>query len=160
MGLLDSLLGGGSQRQEHYQDFVQRYERGRPWEGVSDEEATQHYSNVAQHLDPENYRSAAEEAVSRLSPEERAELAEHLRTQARQQDVNFPGLHETPNLEHPGVLASVMSAMHGQQPGILRQLLGGGSEGGGVAQSNVAKAALAGIAAIGLKKVMGGKNLF
>jgi len=159
MGLLDTLLGGGSQGQ-HYQDFVQRYEQGRPWEGVSDQEATQHYSTVAQHLDPQDYRAAAEEAISRLSPEERAELADHLRQQARQQDVNFPGLHETPNLEHPGVLAGMMSAMHGQQPGILQQLLGGSSGGGSGAQSNVAKAALAGIAAIGLKKAMGGRGLF
>jgi hypothetical protein len=155
MGLLDTLLGGGSQRQQ-YQDFVQRYEQGRPWEGVSDDEAAQHYSNVAQQLGPQEYRGAAEEALSRLSPDERTELAEHLRQQARQQDVNFPGLHETPNLEQPGVLANLMSMMHGQQPGILRQLLGGG----GGAQSNVAKAALAGIAAIGLKKAMGGKGLF
>ena len=159
MGLLDTLLGGGSQRQ-HYQDFVQRYEQGRPWEGVSDEEATQHYSSVAQHLAPQDYRVAAEEAIARLSPGERAELAEHLRQQARQQDVNFPGLHETPNLEQPGVLASLMSSMHGQQPGILRQLLGGSSGGGSGMQSNVAKAALAGIAAIGLKKVMGGRGPF
>jgi hypothetical protein len=155
MGLLDTLLGGGSQRHQ-YKDFVQRYEQGRPWEGVSDEEATEHYTNVAQQMGPQDYRVAAEEALSRLSPDERTELADHLRQQARQQDVNFPGLHETPNLEHPGVLASLMSAMHGQQPGILRQLLGGG----GGAQSNVAKAALAGIAAIGLKKAMGGKGLF
>lgn len=159
MGLLDTLLGGGSQRQ-HYQDFVQRYEQGRPWEGVSDDEAAQHYSNVAQHMGPQDYRAAAEEAVSRLSPEERAELANHLRQQARQQDVNFPGLHETQNLEHPGVLASLMSTMHGQQPGMLRQLLAGSSGGGSGAQSNVAKAALAGIAAIGLKKAMGGKIPF
>ena len=155
MGLLDTLLGGGSQRQ-HYQDFVQRYEQGKPWEGVSDEEAAQHYSSVAQHLGTQEYRVAAEEAVNRLSPDERTQLADHLRQQARQQDVNFPGLHETPNLEQPGVMASLMSAMHGQQPGILRQLLSGG----GGAQSNVAKAALAGIAAIGLKKAMGGKSLF
>jgi hypothetical protein len=159
MGLLDTLLGGGSQRQ-NYQDFVQRYDQGRPWEGVSDEEATQHYSNVAQHLSPEEYRVAAEDAVSRLSPDERAQLAEHLRQQARQQDVNFPGLHDTPNLDHPGVMASLMSAMHGQQPGILRQLLGGSSEGGSGMQSNVAKAALAGIAAVGLKKVLGGRSPF
>jgi len=109
---------------------------------------------VAQQLGPQEYRVAAEEAVSRLSPDERVELAEHLRQQARREDVNFPGLHETPNLEQPGVLASLMSAMHGQQPGILRQLLGGG----GGAQSNVAKAALAGIAAIGIKKVLAGKR--
>jgi hypothetical protein len=159
MGLLDNLLGGGSQRQ-HVQDFVQRYEQGRPWEGVSDEEAAQHYNNVAQQMDPQDYRVAAEEAMNRLSPEERTELAEHLRQQARQQDVNFPGLHDTPNLEHPGVLAGLMSAMHGQQPGILGQLLGGSSAGGSGVQSNVAKAALAGIAAIGLKKVMGGRGLF
>lgn len=156
MGLLETLLGGGSAQRPQYQDFLQRFEQGRPWEGVSDDEAAQHYSNVAQHLDPQEYRAAAEDALNRLSPDERAELAEHLRSQARQQDVNFPGLHDTPNLEHPGVLATLMSSMHGQQPGILRQLLGGG----GGAQSNVAKAALAGIAAMGLKKAMGGKGLF
>jgi hypothetical protein len=32
MGLLDTLLGGGSQRQQ-CQDFVQRYDQERPWEG-------------------------------------------------------------------------------------------------------------------------------
>ena len=159
MGLLDTLLGGGSQRQK-LGDFVQRYEQGRPWEGVSDDEAAQHYSNVAQHLGPQEYRVAAEEAITRLSPDERSQLADHLRQQARQQDVNFPGLHETPNLEQPGVLANLMSSMHGQQPGILRQLLGGASGGGIGMQSNVAKAALAGIAAIGLKKAMGGKIPF
>jgi hypothetical protein len=152
-------MGGGSQR-EHVQDFVKRYEQGRPWEGVSDEEAAQHYTNVAQQMDPQAYQAAAEEALGRLSPDERTELAGHLRQQARQQDVNFPGLHETPNLEHPGVLASLMSAMHGQQPGILGQLLGGSSAGGSGVQSNVAKAALAGIAAIGLKKVLGGRSPF
>jgi hypothetical protein len=33
---LDSLLGGGQQRQE-YQDFTQRYDQGAPRQGISDQ---------------------------------------------------------------------------------------------------------------------------
>ncbi len=40
MDLLQNLMGGGQQRQD-YDDFIQRYDRGAPWEGISDQEALQ-----------------------------------------------------------------------------------------------------------------------
>jgi hypothetical protein len=45
--------------------------------------------------------------------------------------------------------------MHAEQPGIVQQLLGGGA-GGGLLGSPVAKAALAGIAAMAVRRAMGG----
>ncbi len=37
MGLLDELMGGGRQRND-FEDFVNRYEQGPPWAGISDQE--------------------------------------------------------------------------------------------------------------------------
>ncbi len=151
MGLLDSLLGGSGGTSSAAQQLLQRFEQG---QGVSDEEASSHYQEVAQQLPPDHYREAAEQALAKLSPEDRSALLAHLQGQARQQDVNLPGLHDAPQSAEPGPLAGVLASMHQQQPGILQQLLGGGSQ--GTFSSPVAKAALMGIAAFGMRKLMGG----
>ena len=54
MDLLGQLLGGG-QRREEYQDFVNRYDTGAPWDGISDQEARSRYQQVAPQLSPEMY---------------------------------------------------------------------------------------------------------
>ena len=65
--------------------------------------------------------------------------------------------------QDPGYLAQVTGQMHQQQPGILGQLLGsalGGGGGGGsqsMLESPIAKAALAGVAAMAVKQMMGGR---
>jgi hypothetical protein len=46
MGILDELLGGG-QRQKEYSDFVDRYERGHPSQGYSDQEVLKRYGEVS-----------------------------------------------------------------------------------------------------------------
>lgn len=102
---------------------------------------------------PDQYREAAEQALARLSPDDRAALLSELQGQARKQDVNVPGLHEAQGSPAPGALAGLFSSMHQQQPGILQQLLGGGGSG---FSSPVAKAAMLGIAAVGMRKLMGG----
>ena|SRR5215831_15139448 len=153
MGLLDTLMGGGEQPRK-LQDFIQRFNRG---EGITDQESLQHYASVTSELGHEQYRSAAVEAFSRLSADQRGELLELLRQQASQQNVNLPGMQASQGLQEPGALADLFAGMRQQQPGILRRLLGGGSEGSPF-QSPLAKAALAGIAAIGLKKMMSGRT--
>ncbi len=58
------------------------------------------------------------------------------------------------------MLAQVTSRMEQQQPGILGQLLGGGGAGGGAGNmldNPLAKAALAGVAAMAVKRMMGGR---
>jgi hypothetical protein len=160
MGLLDELLGGG-QRQADFKDFVNRYEQGHPSEGYSDQEVVDRYRDVAHAVPPDQYAQAAQEALARLSPEERAEFVAMLQERARTKGTTLP-----PRVgSDPRELGQVVTDLH-QTPGRLRDLLGGG--GGqaqaagdnplaGMLQSPLAKAALAGIAAMVVKRVMQGR---
>ena len=108
------------------------------------------------------YQESAQEAFSRLSPQQRLQLGQHLQQQTRQQGYNVPDLNQDgidDRLQDPAYLAQATGQLHQQQPGILGDLLGGGSGGGGqsMLQSPIAKAALAGIAAMAVKKVMSGR---
>lgn len=158
MGLLDGLLGaiGG---QQGVGDFIQRFERGAPWDGIDDKETLDNYGRVSRSLPPEEYRQAAEETFSRFSPEERRQFAEHLQQQARRQDFSFPDLVTgagPDRMQEPGMLAEVTSRLHAAGPGVLRGLLGGGGGGSNALSNPLAKAALAGIAAMAMKRFMGG----
>jgi len=159
MGILDDLLGGG-QRQRDFTDFVNRYEQGHPSEGYSDEEVVDRYRDVAHAVPPDQYAQAAQEALARLSPEERAEFVRMLQERVRARGVALPRKVEA----DPGALGGVLTNLH-QAPGRLRDILGGGSAQpqeagssplGGIFASPLAKAALAGITAMIFKRVMQG----
>ncbi len=163
MGLdfLQNLLGGGQQRQD-YQDFVNRYDQGPPHEGYSNQEVLDRYNQVAPQLPPDMYQQSAEEAFARMAPQERQEFARHIQQRSRQQGVNFPDFNQDgidDRYQDPRMLAQVTSRMEQQQPGILGQLLGGGGGGGAssMLDNPLAKAALAGVAAIAVKKMMSGR---
>ena len=163
MGLdfLQNMLGGGQQRQE-YHDFVNRYDQGPPWAGISDQEAVSRYQQVAPQLPPDMYQQSAEEAFARMSPQERQEFARHLQQRSRQQGAAFPDFNQDgidDRYQDPRRLAQVTSRMEQQQPGILGQLLGGGGGGGAgsMLDNPLAKAALAGVTAMAVKKMMGGR---
>ena len=159
MDMLAQMLGGGQRRQE-YQDFVNRYDTGAPWDGISDQEARSRYQQVAPQLSPEMYQESAQEAFSRLTPQQRMQLGQHLQQQTRQQGYNVPDLNRDgidDRLQDPAYLAQATGQLHQQQPGILGDLLGGGGGGQGMLQSPVAKAALAGIAAVAVKRMMSGR---
>ncbi len=162
MNFLDNILGGGQQQQD-YQNFVNRYDQGSPSEGYSGDEVMQRYQQVAPNLQPQQFMQAAEGAFSRMSPQERTQLGQMLMQQAQQQGVNVPSFGGGGSYEDPRQLAQMATQVHQQQPGLLGQLLGGigggggGGGGGGAGQilSNpVAKAALAGIAAMAVKQFM------
>src|SRR4029434_9935989 len=151
MGILDELLGGG-QRQGDLKDFVSRYEQGHPSEGYSDQEVVERYRDVAHAVPPDQYAQAAQEALSRLSPQERAAVVTMLQERAQARGTALPQQIGS----EPRDLGQVLTDLH-QKPGQLRDLLGGG---GAQAQaqgpsaltsilaSPLAKAALAGIAAM------------
>ena len=130
MGFLDDLIGGGK-RQQDYSDFVRRYDQGHP----------------------------ALDALARLSPEERAGFARMLQQRAEAKGVPLSG-DVTSNPRDP---SQILTNIH-ETPGRLRDLFGaGGGEagqrqtGGGMADmlsSPLAKAALAGIAAMVVKRAM------
>ena len=159
MGILDELLGG--QRQKEYKDFVNRYEQGSPSEGYSDQEVLKRYGEVSHAVPPDQYAQAAQEALGKLSPEERAAFVKMLQERAAARGV---ALSRDVQPE-PNELGQVLTNLH-QKPGQLRDMLGGGdvqprrqaeesSPIGDMLASPMAKAVLAGIAAMVVKRVMG-----
>src|SRR5438105_11211853 len=113
MNMLEQLLGGG--QQQEYQEFVDRYDQGAPWQGISDREAYDRFQQVAPQLPPDMYQQSAQQAFSRLTPEQRMQLGQHLRQQAQQENVNFPHPYESgadERFQDPGYLAQVTGQMH------------------------------------------------
>ena len=115
-----------------------------------------------------DYEQATRDAFGRLSQADREEFGRMLAGQAQSRGLSLPGL--TPgrgqsfgNLDW---LANITGQLH-QQPGLLREILGGltgnresgssGTSSGGIFSSPLAKAALAGITAMLVKKVLGGR---
>jgi hypothetical protein len=159
MGILDELLAGG-QRQEEYSDFLDRYQQGHPSEGYSDQEVLKRYGEVSHAVSPDQYAQAAQEALSKLSPEERAAFVKMLQDRAAASGVTLPGKVAP----EPKDLGQVLTDLH-EKPGQLRDMLGGGAiqpqaQASGsspitdILSSPMAKAVLAGIAAMVVKRVM------
>ena len=163
MNLLEMLMGN-SQTREGFEDFLKRFEDDPPSEGYSDREVLDRYGEVAHKVSTSDYQQAARDAFGHLSQTDREEFGQLLAGQAQSKRLDLPGL--TPG-QGQGFgdldwLANITSQLH-QQPGLLRDILGGptGSRGssssGGILSSPIAKAALAGIAAMLVKKVLGGR---
>lgn len=163
MGILDELLGGG-QRQKDYRDFIDRYEKGSPSEGYSDQEVLQRYGAVSHAVTPNQYTQAAIEALDKLSPEDRAEFVKVLQERAAARGVTLP----RQVAPEPKDLGQVLSDLH-EKPGQLRNILvGDGAPTQDQAprsnpiidmlSSPQAKAVLAGIAAMVVKRVMQGSR--
>ncbi len=150
---------------QHYQDFVNRYQRGP--QGISEQEAAARYQEVAPHLSPDDHLQAAQEAFARMSPEERVRFGRYMAEQAQRQghdfiDLNQDGIDD--RLQDPDYLARTTTQVHQQQPGLLSQLFGGGGghsaggTGGGILSNPLAKGVLGGIAAYGLSRMLGGRG--
>ena len=161
MGILDDLLAGG-QLQKQYKDFVDRYEQGDPSEGYSDQEVLKRYGEVSHAVPPDQYAQAAQEALGKLSPEDRAEFLKMLQERAAARGVKLPGKVAS----NPKDLGKVLTDLH-EKPGQLRDILGGGQPQGQAPGSNPiteilkspqAKAVLAGIAATVVKRVTQGSS--
>ena len=164
MGILDDLLGNG-EVQKQYNDFVKRYEQGNPSEGYSDEEVLERYDEVSHAVAPDQYAKAAQEALGKLSPEERAEFLKMLQERAAARGVKLPGNVAS----DPKDLGKVLTDLH-EKPGRLRDIVGGPSVSQPQEQpsasnpiidmlsSPMAKAVLAGIAAMVVKNVMKGRT--
>jgi len=158
MGILDELLGGG-QRQKEYRDFVNRYEQGHPSEGYSDQEVLKRYGEVSHAVPPDQYAEAAQEALGKLSPEERAAFVKMLQERAAARGVTLSREVQPA----PKELGQILTDLH-QKPGQLRDMLGDvqsrgqapeSSPIGAILASPMAKAVLAGIAAMVVRRVMG-----
>src|SRR5262249_12546446 len=160
MGILEELLAGG-QRQKEYSDFVNRYEQGHPSQGYSDQEVLKRYGEVSHAVPSDQYAQAAQEALSKLSPEERAVFVKMLQDRAAARGLTLPGKVAP----EPKELGQVLTDLH-KKPGQLRDMLGAdaiqpqqqasaSSPITDILSSPMAKAVLAGIAAILVKRAVG-----
>jgi len=165
MNFLQNILGGGQESEHDYRDFVNRYEQGSPHEGYSDEEVYNRYQQVSRQIPADVYQQSAQEAFGRMSPQDRMQFGQNLRQKARQQNFNFPDLDQDgqdDRFQDSNYLAQITGRMHQQQPDLLGQLLGGaagslmGGGGGNVLNNPLAKGAMAGIAAMAVKRMMSG----
>jgi hypothetical protein len=160
MGILDDLLAGG-QREKEFKDFVTRYEQGDPADSYTDQEVIERYRDVAHAVPEDEYAKAAQEALARLSPEERAAFVRLLQERAQARGVPLPAKVESDSRG----LSQVLTELH-RIPGRLRDMLSGGdardTEASNRSLSNIfaspiAKAALAGITAMVARRVMQGR---
>jgi hypothetical protein len=169
--VVDQLLGGlfGGQdddddegRRRRATDFVDRYERGAPYDGIDDDEVIQNYRATAGRLSPQEYEEATAESLGRLSREERRELRRRLRQQRG-------GQIDTDDDDDPRLMARELSQYRQQGSddplgglgGMLGGMLGGGgssnqgdSSGGDLLGGPLGKAVLGGVAAFAMKKMM------
>ena len=162
MGVLDQLLASGNVGRV-FDDFMNRYEQGHPAEGYSDQEVLDRYRDVAHAVPQDQYAQAATEALARLSPEERAEFVKMLQERAAARGVALPAQVGS----DPKDLGRVVTDLH-ETPGQLTDILSGGgrpsasssgpasSSMGSLLASPLARAALAGIAAMVVKRVVRG----
>lgn len=160
--LLSGLFGANdaddvdTQRQRA-RDFADRAERNP--RDLDPNEVLQNYRATTSRLSPDQYQRAAEEAFSRMSPEERRELKREMRRRSRQQNQD-----DRDDDDSPAVLAQTAQQAHQEHEsgGGLAGLfgLGGGdnktvdnAKSGleNVLDNPLAKVAIAGIAAAAAK---------
>ena len=146
-------------------DFVARYDQGLSHEHITDDEVRTLYQAVADRLSPTELEDLAAEAYGRLTPDERRELAHVMQGQG--------GSMATTSLsDDPRELARITSQLHAQNSRDLAALLGSAvmesrdegavgsqvrGQGGGVGelvQNSVVRAALGGIVATAMRKVL------
>lgn len=162
MDILERVLGGTQQRRD-YDDFVNRYEQGSPYDSISDAEAVDRYRTLEPALSTDQYRDSAEDAFARLSPQERAEFSRWLRTRAAQRGVQVPdydlnddGIDDRMQ-DDPRELAQMTSRLREREPNLFEQLMGRGGT-GGTFDNPIAKIAFAGIAAMAAQRLMGNRR--
>jgi hypothetical protein len=165
MGFLEPVLNDPV-TQRRVEDFIGRYEQGAPADGIGDRETLEHHQQLAAEATPEQYQQAAWAAFSRLGPQDRARLGQQLQGSARAHGLNLAGLlgGVGGQLVEPGTFAQLVGQLHQQRPGLLVELLGGRTAAGGSGSggrmlvSPVARAALAGIAAMLAKQALTGRR--
>lgn len=163
MGLLDMLLGN-SEAKAGFEDFLTRFREGPPSEGYEDQEVLDRYGEISHQVSPSEYQEAARDAFGHLSAQDREEFGRMLAGQAQQRGLDLSDLAPPQGQGFGNLdwLSNITGQLH-QQPGLLRDLLGGltgsreQSTSGSIFSNPLAKAALAGIAAMLVKRVLGGR---
>ena len=132
-------------------ELVSKFDQGQH-EQVDDGHVSDSYGQVATQLNKDEYTQAAEAALQRLTPEQRAEFGRQLQQEAQQRGVNVPQVQQPTS--DPGTLASATAQVHDEQPNLLQQMFAPG----GTFSSPIAKAVLLGITAMAAKRLTSGNR--
>lgn len=153
---LTQFMGQNTSREEDYKDFERRY-RENP-DQISDEEAARRYremmANSENDLDDPEAEAEYEQAFSKMSPDERRELARHYQEAHRDDSRSFQGYRDDIDEERassPRELGRMTREASQQDPNLLEGLLGKGSP----LASTGGKMAMAGLAAFAAKRFLG-----
>ena len=129
---LNQLMGQDSGKRDEYRDFERRY-RENP-DAISEEEAARRYREMMAHsdddLDDPEAEAEYERAFSRMSPDERRELARRYQDASRDSSSPFDGFGGGLDLERaasPRELGRMTRQTSQQDPSLLNNLLGPGS---------------------------------
>lgn len=163
--MVDQLLGGlfGAQddddddrRRGRARDFADRYDRG-AYDQMGDDEVIHNYRAASSRLSPEEYQTAAADALRNMDPEQRRELRREMKRRSRDR---YDAADDSPE-----ELARTMQRADQEEQGGggLAGLfgLGGGDDRsqpqqsgvGGMLDNPLAKVAMAGVAAFAAKKI-------
>ena len=152
---LSQFFGQDTNREQEYRDFERRY-RENP-DSISDEEAARRYREIAQHdddMDGPDTEAEYERAFSRMSADERQDLARRYQDAHRDSSRGFQGYRDDYDLDRassPRELGRMTRQASQQDPDLLEGLLGGNSP----LASTGGKIAMAGLAAMAAKKFLG-----
>ena len=105
-GFRDQMRQPGHPRRRDYEQFAARYDQGAPDEGYDDAEVHQRYSEVAQHVDDDTYRDAATQALARLQPDQRRQVAALVHQRAKRAGH---AVHQGGAADDPAGLADVLT---------------------------------------------------
>lgn len=152
---LNELLGQDTGRQDEYRDFERRY-RENP-EQISNEEAARRYREMMAHA-PEDHdvpeaEAEYERAFSKMSPDERHELARRYQEATRDDSRSFQGYRSDLDLDRassPRELGRMTRQDSQQDPDLLEGLLGSNSP----LNSTGGRMAMAGLAAFAAKRFL------
>lgn len=156
MDRLNQFFGQDTGREDEYRDFERRY-RENP-DSISDEEAARRYREMMQHddmndMDDPDTEAEYERAFSRMSPDERRELARRYQDASRDSNSPFDGFGGGLDMDRaasPRELGRMTRQASQQDPNLLEGLLGQGSP----LTSTGGKIAMAGLAALAARKFL------
>jgi hypothetical protein len=124
MGLFDKSGGG---ERSGYGNLLGCYERGAPYEGISEDDAVRWHDQVARLLSHDEYQRAATDAIAAMPGGERLELGDYLRQAEARGKFAHRELREADDsrLADPHFLGTVLGSLHNQDPDLLRIVLAG-----------------------------------
>ena len=143
--------------QQMYQQYANAWDQG-TYGQIPEQEARQNYQQFVQNAPPQMVQQVHQQYYEQMPPQQRGGLMQGLLGALTQQGYNpqQAGLSNyNPNNMSPQDAARLTGYAQQQNPDILHQLLGPG----GPLGSTGAKVAVAGIAALAAKQILGGGGM-